>query len=161
MKTLCMVTALCLLILPATHSRAESNLVWITDFEEATAQATQRGIPVLANFSGSDWCGWCIKLGREVFSEKDFATFAQTGLILFLADFPAKTVLPEKLRAQNERLAQEYAVRGFPTVLLLDPKGAVLARTGYRPGGATSYVDHLKKLIKQDGEPEKAPERSK
>ena len=67
-------------------------------------------------------------------------------------DFPARKEVPDNVRAKNEELAKQYGVRGFPTVLLLDSKGKVLARTGYRQGGAKAYVEHLKTLVKEAGE---------
>jgi protein disulfide-isomerase len=120
---------------------------WLRDFEAARKIASEKGLPILADFSGSDWCGWCIKLDREVFSEEEFKTFAGERLVLFLADFPSKKQQPEEEAQQNKALAEKYGIRGFPTVLILDGNGEVLGRTGYRPGGADAYVGHLKQLL--------------
>jgi protein disulfide-isomerase len=124
---------------------AESG--WLTDFEAAKKQASAEGKPILVNFSGSDWCGWCIRLDQEVFSQKDFQAFAGKEVVLLLLDFPASKQQPEALAAQNKKLAEKYGVRGFPTVLVLDAKGEVLGRTGYRPGGAEAYVKHVRELM--------------
>jgi protein disulfide-isomerase len=121
---------------------------WLTDFEEAKKQAAEKDLPILADFSGSDWCGWCIKLDEEVFSEKKFQSYAEDNLVLFLADFPRKTEQAEELKTQNKALGVKYEVRGYPTVLLLDAEGTVLERTGYKPGGAKEYVKHIKELLK-------------
>jgi thioredoxin-related protein len=67
--------------------------------------------------------------------------------VLFLADFPSRKKLPEKVTRQNEKLAQQYGIRGFPTVLLLDAKGKVIGRTGYQAGGPKAYVKHIKELL--------------
>jgi len=120
---------------------------WSTDFEAAKRVSAEKKLPILANFSGSDWCGWCIKLDREVFSQKEFKEFARDNLVLFTADFPREKKQEEKTRRQNAELMKKYEVQGFPTVLLLDAEGKVLARTGYERGGASAYVQHLKKLI--------------
>ena len=120
---------------------------WLTDFEAAKKLAAEKGIPILADFSGSDWCGWCIKLDREVFSQKAFKDFAKGGVVLFLADFPQSKKQSADVARQNGELAKRYGVRGYPTVLLLDEAGKVLSRTGYRKGGAEAYVVHLKSLI--------------
>ena len=120
---------------------------WVTDFEQAKKLAAERKAPILANFSGSDWCGWCIRLEKEVFSTPEFKQFAATNLVAFLADFPRRTPQSESLAKQNKALAAKYGVQGFPTVLLLDKDGKVLATTGYRPGGAEKYVAHLRQLI--------------
>lgn len=140
--------AACLLVAGLTARAAGSG--WTTDFEEAKKLAAEKGLPILADFSGSDWCGWCIKLDKEVFSEKAFKDYAKDSVILFLADFPRSKEQPEAVVKQNQALAKQYAVRGYPTVLLLDKSGAVLGRTGYRRGGAEAYVTHLKTLVKAE-----------
>lgn len=123
------------------------DLLWVEKFEDAKKLAVERNVPILANFSGSDWCGWCKKLSREVFDRSEFKAFAKENVVLFLADFPARKEQPAWLKAQNQKLAGDLGVEGFPTVLLLDAKGKVLARTGYRPGGVEGYVWHIKDLI--------------
>ena len=120
---------------------------WTTNFEAAKKTAAEKKAPILVDFSGSDWCGWCIKLDKEVFSQKEFKDFAKDNLVLFLADFPRRSSQDEKIKKQNEELMKKYGARGFPTVLLMDAEGLVFARTGYKAGGAASYVKHLKKLI--------------
>ena len=122
---------------------------WLTDINKAKKESAEKNLPILADFSGSDWCGWCIKLDKEVFSQKEFKDFAKDRLVLFLADFPRDKELSAEVKAQNEQLRQTYDVKGFPTVLFLDAGGKVIARTGYRRGGAGAYVDHLKDLMKQ------------
>lgn len=124
---------------------ADNNPVeWLTSFEEAKRAAAERKLPILADFSGSDWCGWCIKLDREVFSTSEFKEYARDNLVLLLVDFPSGKEQPEELKNRNRALAEKYEVEGFPTVLLLDPDGKVMARTGYRQGGAAKYVEHLR-----------------
>ncbi len=120
---------------------------WEDDFAKALERAQKENKHVLVDFSGSDWCGWCMKLDEEVFSKKAFKDYAKDNLVLVLLDFPRRKELPKKTREQNEELLKKYGVRGFPTVLILSPKGEEIARTGYKPGGAEAYVEHLKKLI--------------
>jgi len=124
---------------------------WLTDFNQAKKEAAEKKLPILADFSGSDWCGWCIKLDKEVFSQKEFKAFAKDRVVLFRADFPRAKELKAEIKAQNEQLSKTYGIKGFPTVLLLDADGKVIARTGYRRGGAGAYVEHLEKLLKQPG----------
>lgn len=121
---------------------------WLTDFEQAKKLAAEKDLPILADFSGSDWCGWCIKLDKEVFSEEAFKAYAEDNLILFLADFPRSKEQSDEVKEQNKALSGKYGVRGFPTVLLLDADGEVIERTGYQRGGPEAYVDHIKKLLK-------------
>lgn len=121
---------------------------WLTDFSAAKQEAAAKNLPILADFSGSDWCGWCIRLDKEVFSQKTFQDYARTNLVLFLADFPRRKPQPDGVASQNKKLAETYGVEGYPTVLILDAKGKELARTGYQPGGPAKYVQHVKDLIK-------------
>lgn len=125
------------------------DVVWLTSLDAARKEAAEKKLPILVNFSGSDWCGWCIKLDKEVFSQKAFAEYAKSNLVLLLLDFPnSKPQSPEDKKV-NQALAEQYGVQGFPTVLLLDATGKQLGRTGYMPGGAEAYVDHLKDLLKK------------
>lgn len=123
------------------------ELVWMTDFEAAKARAAELKRPILANFSGSDWCGWCIKLDKEVFQQATFKQYAEKNLVLFLADFPDSKPQTEGLKMQNEILMARYGVQGFPTILLLDAHGGLLAQTGYQRGGPDAYVAHLRELL--------------
>jgi thioredoxin-related protein len=120
---------------------------WEADFAQAQARAAKEGKFLLVDFSGSDWCGWCIKLDKEVFSKAEFQAYAKDKLVLALVDFPRKTPLPEKAAAANKALASKYKVEGFPTVILMLPDGTEVARTGYQEGGPVAYVAHLKELL--------------
>lgn len=120
----------------------------MTDFEIAKSKAKINNKPVLLVFSGSDWCGWCIKLDNEVFSTQEFKDWAADNVIMVIADFPAVKKLSPELAAQNEKLKNTYGIEGFPTVLLLDSDGNVIAQTGYQHGGAANYIAHLKSLMK-------------
>jgi thioredoxin-related protein len=136
--------SLALAALFCVESRASD---WETDFAGASADAKKSSRYLLLDFSGSDWCGWCVKLEKEVFSTPDFKEFARQELVCVLADFPRKKRLTSKLMEQNADLAEKYRVHGYPTVILLSPEGDLVGKTGYRMGGAKSYVDHLKEMI--------------
>lgn len=121
---------------------------WETDFAKATAKAKAEGKHMLLDFSGSDWCGWCIKLDKEVFSQKAFKEYADKNLVTVLLDFPRdKSKQSDALQKQNEELMKKFGIRGFPTVYILDPEGKTVAKTGYQDGGPEAYVEHIKKLI--------------
>ena len=122
---------------------------WLTNFNKARAEAAKRNLPILLDFSGSDWCGWCKKLDKEVFSTKAFKEYAKKNFVLLLADIPHAKPMPKEVLEQNNMLQHMYGVRGFPTVLILDKDGKVLARTGYKAGGAKAYIAHLEELKKQ------------
>lgn len=127
--------------------RESMTVAWLTDFGAAKKEAAAKKLPILLDFAGSDWCGWCIKLDNEVFNKREFKKYAKDNLVLVLADFPSRKKQPDAIKRQNKALADTYGVRGFPTVLLLDANAKVLARTGYREGGAEKYVAHLKKAL--------------
>ena len=147
-------------IVPAV--RADDDL-WQTDFEAAKAKAKSEKKLLLVDFTGSDWCVWCKRLKGEVFDKDQFKTEAPKHFILVELDFPHEKELSDDLKAQNEKLAKKYKISGFPTVLLLDPAGQVVAHTGYQPGGPENYVKQLGEfvdvyatIVKMKGELEKA-----
>lgn len=121
---------------------------WETDLEVAKKRAKDEHKDILADFTGSDWCGWCIKLKKEVFDQPEFQEYAKKNLIMLELDFPHKKKLPAKEKEQNEKLSQEFNVDGFPTVLLMNARGKEIARTGYQEGGPGNYVKHVKRLLK-------------
>jgi len=120
---------------------------WETDFAAASKQAKADGKYMLLDFTGSDWCGWCIKLDREVFAKDEFKAFAKTDLVPVMLDFPRRKKLAPELAQQNRSLAAKYAVRGYPTILVLSPDGDLVQKTGYRRGGPEAYVTHLQQII--------------
>ncbi len=128
---------------------------WVTDFEAAKAQAAKEGKDLLIDFTGSDWCGWCIRLKKEVFVHDAFKEGVKDKFVLVELDFPRnkEKIAPETLE-QNKELGKKYAVRGYPTILLTDAEGRPYAKTGYRRGGPDPYVAHLDELqaarIKRD-----------
>ncbi len=127
-------------IVPAV--RGEDDL-WQTDFEAAKAKAKAENKLLLVDFTGSDWCPWCIKLRGEVFDKDEFKAEAPKHFILVELDFPNKKVLPDEVKEQNQKLQKQYKIRGYPTVLLLDAEGQIVAHTGYQPGGPEKYNKQL------------------
>ncbi|MDR2849805.1 MAG: thioredoxin family protein [Verrucomicrobiota bacterium] len=130
---------------------AEKTKGWIDNFEQAKKESETFKQPIFAFFTGSDWCGWCMKLKKEALDTKTFEKFAADNLILFEADFPNAKKLSDKVKKQNEALSTTYGIKGFPTVLLLDAEGKSLGKTGYKEGGDEAYVKHLKELLNQAG----------
>ena len=104
---------------------------------------------MLLDFTGSDWCGWCIRLKEEVFSKKSFQAYAKDKLVLVQVDFPRKKGQSKELKEQNRTLAEKYGIRGYPTIILLSPDGDFMQQTGYQAGGAEAYIKHLEGLISQ------------
>jgi len=123
---------------------------WLHDFEAAKTQAKEESKPIFINFTGSDWCGWCIKLEKEVFTKKEFQEYAKDNLVLVEIDFPEKKEQSEDLKAQNKKLDKDFEIEGYPTLFLLDADGKKFTDDiGYREGGPEAYVKHLKSLIEK------------
>jgi thioredoxin-related protein len=121
---------------------------WLTDFAAAKTKAKAEKKLLLVDFTGTDWCPFCIVLRKTVFDKEPFKTEAPKQFVLVELDFPHEKKLPAEVKAQNDKLARQYRITGFPTVLLMDAEGQVLAQTGYRPGGPEKYVDNLARLLK-------------
>lgn len=130
------------LSLATAHAAAD----WVNDFNAAKATAAEQKKDLLLDFTGSDWCGWCIRLKEEVFSKAEFQEDAPKHFVLVELDYPREKKLPEEIVKQNETLRDEYQIRGYPTILLTDATGRPYAQTGYRYGGAEEYVKHLAEL---------------
>lgn len=147
MKTLLRTVA----ILVATTSFAfAGSKGWMTNWEEAKAKAKAENKPILINLTGSDWCGWCIKIEKEVFSTKEFQEFAAANVVLMEADFPRKKELPADLKKQNEALKKQYLNGGYPTVYLLDAEGKKLSDDiGELKGGTAEYIKTITALIEK------------
>lgn len=116
---------------------------WLTNYDEALAIASQTGKRVLINFTGSDWCIWCIRLKDEVFDQPEFKKYAAEKLVLLEVDFPRRKPLPSNLQQQNRRLQERFGVQGFPTLFLLNPAGKAIGQIGYTPGGPRAFISAL------------------
>ncbi|MDZ4200329.1 MAG: thioredoxin family protein [Kiritimatiellia bacterium] len=138
----------CALVL-SLGATAWASKGWETDFDKASGLAKSEGKFMLVDFSGSDWCGWCIKLDKEVFSQSAFKDYARENLVTVLIDFPRESRQKKKEIKRNEELKNKYEIKGFPTVLILSPEGELAGRTGYKAGGPDAYIEHLKKIIEE------------
>jgi thioredoxin-related protein len=134
------------LLLSAWFLQSPAN--WSTDFEAATVTAKEKHQLILLNFSGSDWCGPCIRLKREIFADDIFKNFADSNLVLVNADFPRnkKNELSKELTKQNEKLADRYNPKGrFPFTLLLSWDGKVLKTfDGFPNESVLEFVNEIK-----------------
>lgn len=136
---------LSLLLLPAlSHASGDE---WLTNYEDALEEAEKSGKAILANFTGSDWCGYCIRLHKDVFGTSEFKKWAKKNVVLLELDFPRGKKISAELKKQNQALAQKYQIRGYPTVYVLDSKGEKLGRTGYVAGGPTKWTANVDGMI--------------
>ncbi len=119
---------------------------WTTDLERAQATAREQDRAVFLFFTGSDWCGWCKALDREILSKPEFLAFANANLVLVKIDFPRYPPLPPAQAAINERLSERFHVEGFPTVCILNKEGKTVGQLGYSEGGPGPFVTRIKGL---------------
>lgn len=106
---------------------------WMTDLEAAKAKAAAENKAVLVDFTGSDWCGWCIRLRKQVLDTPAFETYAKDKFVLMEVDVPQNPKFDQKLLQRNRQICDQYNVSGFPTILVITPKGDVV-------GGFSGYV---------------------
>jgi len=130
------------------------ELTWQTDMNKALEISKKSQKPLFLFFTGSDWCGWCIRLQKEVFKTPEFAKWAKDNVILVELDFPRSTPQQPEIKKQNAELQQTFAVQGFPTVWFV--KGSKkdgkinlekLGSTGYVAGGPTAWLAAADKIL--------------
>ncbi|HTH56469.1 MAG TPA: thioredoxin family protein [Cyclobacteriaceae bacterium] len=92
------------------------TLHWFTSVGEVYNLSNSTGRPIFAFFTGSDWCGWCHKLQREVFEKPSFVEWAGKNVVLLELDFPRRKALAPELAQQNNELQQVFRVGSFPTI---------------------------------------------
>ena len=133
-------------ILALTAGMAIAKPGWTDDYDKGLAQAKTEKKMSLLDFTGSDWCGWCIKLDKEVFSEKEFKDYAKQNLVLIELDYPQQKRLTKHTKDQNEKLKGEYKIKGYPTVIILNSEGKQVGQLGYMEGGPKAFIAALDKL---------------
>jgi thioredoxin-related protein len=131
---------------PAKAAEAPA-VPWLSDLEEGLKLAREEKKAVLVDFTGSDWCGWCIRLKKEVFDQKEFAAVTKDFVLVEL-DYPQKKKQDPAVQAKNKAIAEKFSIEGFPTILLLTAQGEPFAQTGYEEGGPEKYLAHLSELLK-------------
>jgi thioredoxin-related protein len=133
---------------PPDNAVAPAKSGWLTSYDQAQKEAQSKNRLLLMDFTGSDWCGWCIMLDKEVFSKPQFKEYASKNLVLLELDFPRKKQMPPETAAQNEKLLMKYGIQGFPTVVVFDSSGKPLGALGYQAGGPEAFIAELEKLRK-------------
>ncbi len=146
-KNFLAVVLLMMIFAGCKSSTTNDDLNWQENLESALQQAKQENKAVLVNFTGSDWCIWCKRLSDEVFLKSEFENFADKKLILVKLDFPRSIEQATETKIYNNNLAQRFGVQGFPTILLFNSAGKLVLTTGYQPGGAVNYINHIKEYM--------------
>ena len=128
-----------------------ADLNWLTDLPKAQAQAKTENKLLLLDFTGSDWCIWCIKLDTDTLSQPEFADYAKKNLVLVQLDFPNKKPQSYELRKANTRLAEKYdPENAFPTLIAMKPDGTVVwKQPGYLEGGPKALIAKLDEAKKK------------
>ena len=134
------------LVLGSLTTQAQ-ELKWHTDIKEATAIANKEKKPMLLFFTGSDWCGWCIRLQKEVLKTPEFAAWAKDKVVLVELDYPRRTAQTPEIKKQNDELQHAFGIQGFPTIHFangISQDGKVnfqgLGSTGYVAGGPVAWL---------------------
>ncbi len=147
-----------LTVLVSLNGFAQENLTWHTDMEKAFEIATKENKPLMLFFTGSDWCGWCIKLQNEVLKTDDFAEWAKDNVVLVELDFPKRKQLDKKLQIQNYQMQQMFQVRGYPSIQFATPEKTAegkknlnkLGNTGYVRGGPEKWLEVANSIVKNN-----------
>ena len=135
------------ILLLGTASVFSQEAGWTDDYTKAVAQAKAENKAILLDFTGSDWCGPCMKMKQETLATPLFTAYAQKNLVLVTVDFPEKMPQTPAVKLQNEKLNSRYQADGFPTYVLIDKSGRELGRqSGYLAGGPAAFIAELNKF---------------
>ena len=145
------------LTLTSMSMQAQEELTWHTDMSKATDISIKENKPMFLFFTGSDWCGWCIRLQKEVFKTPEFIKWAKDNVVLVELDFPRKNEQTDAVKMQNAQLQQQLQVRGYPTVWFVSAAKTAdakvnltaLGSTGYVAGGPQAWLDGANQIIKK------------
>jgi thioredoxin-related protein len=133
------------------------ELKWETDINKAISVSNKTKKPMLLFFTGSDWCGWCIRLQKEVLKTPEFATWANKNVVLVELDYPRSKSQSEQIKKQNNVLQETFEVQGFPTVYFATAKSSKknelsytkIGSTGYVPGGPKAWLAVADDILKK------------
>ena len=137
---------------------SSQELTWHTDVSKASEFAVKENKPLLMFFTGSDWCGWCVRLQKEVFLTDEFKKWANENVVLVELDFPKRTPQTDTIKAQNRQLQSIFKVRGYPTIWFVNPEInpekkinlVSLGSTGYVRGGPIAWINAVKPIVKNN-----------
>ena len=160
--------SVCCLVAAAFGAKMSKSVPkgWSEDFAAASATAQKEGKLILLAFSGSDWCGWCVKMEKEIYSDKKFISEAKKNYVLVMIDSPRnKEILSKIALRQNPGLLRKYGVRGFPSTVIVRSSGEEVKRFGgYQRDGVDAFLKELKAIAEEfapSQEKDKAEEKAK
>ena len=146
---------LIIIALSQTKNAQSVDLNWHTDLSKAVSISINEKKPMMLFFTGSDWCGWCIRLKKEVFNHEKFKIWSDDNIILVELDFPRRKKLESNILNQNRELARIFGVSGYPTCWLVEPQilenskvnFMKLGKLGYVAGGTDKWISVAKKFL--------------
>ena len=133
----------------------QSTLNWHTDLNKAVSISLSEKKPIMLFFTGSDWCGWCMRLKKEVFNYPEFETWTKENVVLVELDFPRRKAIDPKILNQNRELARIFGVSGYPTVWFVNPQKLdsnklnflKLGKLGYLAGGTSKWISTAENFL--------------
>lgn len=140
----------------STGKNQAKQLTWQTDIKKAISISNKTNKPLLLFFTGSDWCGWCIRLQKEVLLTPEFAVWANKNVVLVELDFPRNKPQLEDIKIQNNSLQQTFNIQGFPTIYFATatikngkPSYTGIGNTGYVAGGPKAWLAGADEILKR------------
>ncbi len=146
--------ALTLFLVLGSYAIQAQELSWQTDMNKAMEISKKSNKPLFLFFTGSDWCGWCIRLQKEVFKTPEFQKWAKANVVLVELDYPRQTPQSAAIQKQNQELQQTFMVQGYPTVWFVNASkkdGKInlekMGSTGYVAGGPTAWLKVANEIL--------------
>tara|TARA_Y100000768_G_C23737270_1_gene567701 strand:+ start:28 stop:495 length:468 start_codon:yes stop_codon:yes gene_type:complete len=144
-----------IIVLTQTNNAQTVDLNWHTDLSKAVSISINEKKPIMLFFTGSDWCGWCMRLKKEVFNHEKFKIWSDDKIILVELDFPRRKKLEPNILNQNRELARIFGVSGYPTCWLVKPQVLEnskvnflkLGKLGYVAGGTDKWISVAEKFL--------------
>ena len=144
-----------LLLVVGSFAVQAQELKWETDINKAISASNKTKKPMLLFFTGSDWCGWCIRLQKEVLKTPEFAAWAKKNVVLVELDYPRSKPQSDAIKNQNNGLQQIFGIQGFPTVYFATakvkggkPSYTGIGSTGYVAGGPSAWLEVANGILK-------------
>ena len=144
-----------IIVLTQSNNAQTVDLNWHTDLSKAVSISINEKKPIMLFFTGSDWCGWCMRLKKEVFNHEKFKIWSDDKIILVELDFPRRKKLEPNILNQNRELARIFGVSGYPTCWLVKPQilenskvnFLKLGKLGYVAGGTDKWISVAEKFL--------------
>ncbi|CAL2092725.1 thioredoxin family protein [Tenacibaculum sp. 190524A05c] len=113
----------------SVFAQEKIRINWQPTLQDAIEKSKDENKLILVYFTGSDWCGPCINLDKNLFHTEKFRKFSEEHLVLYMADFPRnKDLVSKENRKINKQLSEKYGQSSFPTILLIDNTGTEYGR---------------------------------